>query len=125
MLNDTSDVQQRKEFAHKIRKFFLQKLKDAGFVYPYANVYKGRKKGYTITFGGSWRRKITEQRPSTSNVKLDCPICFEKQFCYAITPCGHLICKTCYNEYLKTRNIADCPVCKTHVTDLLALFSAV
>ena len=43
--------------------------------------------------------------------KIKCPICFDKESNIVLIPCGHIICKTCY----ELSNNLFCPICRSNI----------
>ncbi len=48
--------------------------------------------------------------------ELSCPVCCEIFKNPIILSCSHSICKECLQQFWKTRNTQECPVCRTRST---------
>tara|TARA_B100000945_G_scaffold319769_1_gene327823 strand:+ start:117 stop:671 length:555 start_codon:yes stop_codon:yes gene_type:complete len=54
-----------------------------------------------------------------SNLKINCPICFEKKSAMSLS-CGHLICDDCCPGLIHK----NCPICRTLCTHMHAIYEA-
>lgn len=63
------------------------------------------------------------QSQPVQHTSIQCGLCYEaaSENLLALSPCGHTLCKDCYDRYF-TRGSIDCPFCRVRVTAYLKLF---
>ncbi|KAI2650068.1 E3 ubiquitin-protein ligase TRIM35 [Labeo rohita] len=49
---------------------------------------------------------------SKSQEELSCPVCFDIFKAPVLLSCSHSVCKDCLQQFWKTRNTQECPVCR-------------
>jgi hypothetical protein len=54
---------------------------------------------------------------------MKCPLCLGNIKDVRLTPCGHMLCKTCIKDYLN-KGFSECPICKIVFTNIDKLYYA-
>mmetsp|Transcript_148978 Transcript_148978/g.285396 ORF Transcript_148978/g.285396 Transcript_148978/m.285396 type:complete len:237 (+) Transcript_148978:98-808(+) len=62
--------------------------------------------------------KRNRVRAARGNVKMKCGVCLDHKLMTAMVPCGHLICRKCFQNCTSSH----CPFCKRGVDNLLPMF---
>ena len=60
----------------------------------------------------SWRSSDSDTDATTAAPSLECPICLDTVYRPVAPPCGHPMCRECFDSLRKASMNPACPVCR-------------
>ena len=68
-------------------------------------------------------KKLTDNVKRILPINIpNCEICFTNTKNIVFVPCGHSLCKSCLENYIKIYNYKKCHVCRTEITNFYDIF---